>query len=249
MKAFKQILFLLLNILLIPISILTTFCVVWYILPTIQTTVIGIEILKIFSQQAMFWIAIASGILFLTFNILIRIFDRGRKAKTKNFFIHTNTWIMTIVAIALSITTFILAEIEVTTFQLTATRKICIGVSFILLFISCICNGKISKLVNRRIQAYETAKELNTVGRGSIILTNILKLLEILFPEVIMLALVCFCLSVNVATYFIIILVSFILPVLGNIECDFNIRREIIRNTEKEKDILVERISDNLRGE
>ena len=41
----------------------------------------------------------------------------------------------------------------------------------------------------------ENAKEINTVGRSSIIITNILKLIEILFPEVLILSLMCFCVS------------------------------------------------------
>ena len=102
---------------------------------------------------------------------------------------------MALVAIALSVATFALVDIKGTEVDIGNVRKIGIGVSFVLLFIFYIFSNKVSKIINRRIQAYENAKELNVVGRGSIIFTNILKLLEILFPEVLVLLLICFCLS------------------------------------------------------
>ena len=51
------------------------------------------------------------------------------------------------------------------------------------------------------------------------------------------------------ASYFIVILISFAIPIIGNIECDFVTRSEINRNKQAEKDALVQSISDNLRGE
>ena len=77
---------------------------------------------------------------------------------------------------------------------------------------------------------------------------NVLKLLEILFPELIVLMLLCLCVSWNVSIYFIVTLSACLIPVLGNIICDFNTRREIKRNEEIEKDKLAEKISNNMRG-
>ena len=156
---------------------------------------------------------------------------------------------MALVAIALSVATFVMVEVKVTEFELTNLRKIGIGVSFVLLFIFYIFSSKVSKIINRRIQAYENAKELNVVGRGSIIFTNILKLLEILFPEVLVLLLICFCLSWNVAAYFIVVLVAMLIPMIGNIDCDLNTRAEIKRNKQIEEDKFVEKVADNMRGE
>ena len=156
---------------------------------------------------------------------------------------------MALVAIALAITTFVMVEIEVTEFDLTNLRKIGIGVSFVLLFIFYIFSNKISKIINRKIQSYENAKELNVVGRSSIIFTNILKLLEILFPEVIVLVLICSCLGWNVATSFAIVLVAMLIPMIGNIDCDFNTRAEIKRNKQIEEDKFAEKVADNMRGE
>ena len=156
---------------------------------------------------------------------------------------------MALVAIALAITTFVMVEIEVTEFDLTNLRKIGIGVSFVLLFIFYIFSSKISKIINRKIQSYENAKELNVVGRSSIIFTNILKLLEILFPEVLVLLLICFCLSWNVAAYFIVVLVAMLIPMIGNIDCDLNTRAEIKRLNQVKEDKFVEKVANNIKGE
>ena len=78
-------------------------------------------------------------------------------------------------------------------------------------------------------------KNPNIVGRSSILLINILKLIEILYPELLILGLLCYCLSWNIATYLIIIIGTFI-PVIGNIISDINTRKEIrIKNKEKKK--------------
>lgn len=249
MKTFKWILFTLMNILSIPLSAIVALGACWYTLPMMKTTIIGTSILKVLTEPALFWITISSGVLLAIFFILSKIFDRNSKAKFKNFFVHFDTWFIAIAAIALSTATFILAEIEVTTFELSTTRKIGIGVSFVLLFISVICAGKISKVINRRIQAYENAKELNVVGRGSIFWTNFLKVIEILFPEVIGLVLICFCLSWNVATYFIVILASFTIPMLGNIDADLNTRMEIKRNLDKKDKEFVDKVAQKVKGE
>lgn len=117
------------------------------------------------------------------------------------------------------------------------------------MFIFHIFSNKISKIVNRKIQAYENAKELNVVGRSSIIFTNILKLLEILFPEVIVLVLICSCLGWNVATSFVIVLVAMLIPMIGNIDCDFNTRAEIKRLNQIKEDKFAEKVAGNMRGE
>ena len=76
-----------------------------------------------------------------------------------------------------------------------------------------------------------------------------LKLVEILFPEVIVLSLICFCVSWNVAAYFLIILVASLLPMFGNIECDFTTRREIIRKKELEDAKFIENVANKIKGD
>lgn len=249
MKVFRAILLMLANILILPLAIALTTGIVWYSLPAIQVSVIGNWLLSFLTPTAIFWITIGSAIGFTLLYVLTKIFSKYQKAKIKNFFIHLTTWLMALVAIALSVATFALVDIKGTEVDIGNVRKIGIGVSFVLLFIFYIFSNKVSKIINRRIQAYENAKELNVVGRGSIIFTNILKLLEILFPEVLVLLLICFCLSWNVAAYFMVVLVAMLIPMLGNIDCDLNTRAEIKRNKQFEEDKFAEKVADNMRGE
>ena len=249
MKTFRAILLMLANILMLPLAIMLTTGIVWYSLPAIQVSVMGNWLLSFLTPTAIFWITIGSAIGFTLLYVLIKIFGKYQKAKVKNFFLHLTTWLMALVAIALSVTTFALVDIKGTELEIGNARKIGIGVSFVLLFIFYIFSNKVSKIINRRIQAYENAKELNVVGRGSIIFTNILKLLEILFPEVLVLLLICFCLSWNVAAYFIVVLVAMLIPMIGNIDCDLNTRAEIKRNKQIEEDKFAEKVADNMRGE
>ena len=249
MKTFRAILLMLANILMLPLAIMLTTGIIWYSLPAIQVSVIGNWLLSFLTPTAIFWITIGSAIGFTLLYVLTKIFSKYQKAKIKNFFIHLTTWLMALVAIALSVATFALVDIKGTEVDIGNVRKIGIGVSFVLLFIFYIFSNKVSKIINRRIQAYENAKELNVVGRGSIIFTNILKLLEILFPEVLVLLLICFCLSWNVATYFIVVLVAMLIPMIGNIDCDLNTRAEIKRNKQIEEDKFAEKVADNMRGE
>lgn len=249
MKVFRAILLMLANILILPLAIMLTTGIVWYSLPALQVSVIGNWLLSFLTPTAIFWITIGSAIGFTLLYVLIKIFGKYQKAKVKNFFLHLTTWLMALVAIALSVATFVMVEVKVTEFELTNLRKIGIGVSFVLLFIFYIFSNKVSKIINRRIQAYENAKELNIVGRGSIIFTNILKLLEILFPEVLVLLLICFCLSWNVAAYFIVVLAAMLIPMIGNIDCDFNTRAEIKRLNQIKEDKFAEKVADNMRGE
>lgn len=249
MKTLRAILLMLANILMLPLAIMLTTGIVWYSLPAIQVSVIGNWLLSFLTPTAIFWITIGSAMGFTLLYVLIKIFSKYQKAKTKNFFVHLTTWLMALVAIALSVATFALVDIKGTEVDIGNVRKIGIGVSFVLLFIFYIFSNKVSKIINRRIQAYENAKELNVVGRGSIIFTNILKLLEILFPEVLVLLLICFCLSWNVATYFIIVLVAMLIPMIGNIDCDLNTRAEIKRLNQVKEDKFAEKVADNMRGE
>lgn len=249
MKVFRSIMLFILNLLLIPVSMLLAAGVTWYSLPMMANSKIGIWLLSFLSPTAIFWITIGSAIVFTLFFILSKVFAKYQKAKVRNFFTHFFTYAMALTAIALSIATFAMVEVEVKDYNLTNLRKIGIGVSFVLLFIFYIISSKVSKIINRKIQSYENAKELNVVGRSSIIFTNLLKLFEILFPEVLVLLLICFCLSWNAAAYFIVVLVAMAIPMIGNIECDFNTRAEIKRNKQIEEDKFAEKVADNMRGE
>lgn len=249
MKIFKAISLTFLNILSIPLGIILTTGIIWYVLPLLQTTIIGIKILSIFANSTIFWITLGSGVLFLLSMILQKIFNKNSKARLKNLFVHLNSWAIGLTGIGLAIATFVLVNpLIANEVILSIPRKISIGIGTILLVLFHVFSGKLSTIINRRIQAYETAKEMNTIGRGSIVFTNLLKMFELFFPEMIMLLLICFCVSWNVASYFIIILVSCIAPFIGNIEADFNTRAEIKLKKEKEKDLLADKIADRMKG-
>lgn len=150
---------------------------------------------------------------------------------------------MCLLAIVLSIATFIMVNpLVAEKVTINVSRKIGIGVILGFLILHHLFSNKLLKVINRRIQAYETTKESNIVGRGSVLFTNFLKLFEILFPEMLILGLLCYCVSFNIAVYFLIILVSTFIPMLGNVRCDINIRNEIKRNQEIEKDLLAQKI-------
>ena len=215
-----------------------------------QTTIIGTTISSALSSQAIFWITIGCAITMVIVGLLQRILFRYDSAKFKNFFVHLNTWLLAVVIIGLSIATFVLVNpLVATEVVISIPRKISIGVSLIALVLFHIFSTKLSKIINRRIQAYENAKELNVVGRGSVIFTNLLKLLEVAFPEIVILLLLCFCVSWNVASYFIIILVASVIPMLGNIECDFNTRKEIQFRNKMENDKFAQQVADKMKGD
>ena len=112
-----------------------------------------------------------------------------------------------------------------------------------------IFSGKISKMINRKIQAYEDSKELNTSGRSSIIWINMLKLFEIIFPEMLILLLLCVMLSWNVAGYFTMLLIGFTIPMIGNIICDFTIKKEIAKINKEKHQQLVNDVADKIKGD
>ena len=250
MKFFKTLLTIICNILMLPLSLVAMSGAMWYILPAYQTTKIGTVITGILSAKSIFWITIISAAALVIFYVLQLIFSKDLSAKLKNFFIHLNTWLLFILCVTISIETFILVEpLQADSVIIAAPRKISIGICLGLLIIFHMFSGKVMKIINRRIQAYENAKETNLYGRSSVIMTNLLKVFELFFPELIVLLLLCFCVSWNVSQFFIIILASCAFPLLGNIISDFNIKREIRRKERIEKDLLAKKVAENMKGD
>lgn len=250
MRFLKFILSLLINIIVCVSGIVVSAGTLWYVLPAIQTTVIGQGVLSVFSPTAIMWTTIGCAIAFVLFGLIQKFAFRRGSAKFKNFFIHLTTWLMALVIVGLSIATFIMVNpLVANEVVISVPRKISIGVTLVALVLFHIFSTKLSKIINRRIQAYENAKELNVVGRGSVIFTNLLKLLEVAFPEIVILLLLCFCVSWNVASYFIIILVASVIPMLGNIECDFNTRKEIQFRNKMENDKFAQQVADKMKGD
>lgn len=248
MDTWRKIITMVCNILLLPISILLMIGLVWYTLPELANTSMGQSILSIFSTTAIFWITLGSAILFMTLLITKEIISRDISSKLCNFFTHTTSWVMGLVGIALAIATFVminpLIANEVT---ITSPRKISIGICLALLIGFHIFSTKLSKIINRKIQSYVNAKEMGVAGRSSVIVVNLLRLLEVSFPELIILALLCFCVSWNVACYFIVILACSLIPVIGNIVCDFKARREVRMLKKLQENAFADKVANNLK--
>lgn len=247
MRVFKNIILWILNILSIPLTIITTFGVVWYILPLSEGLQIYDYINKFISMPARFWLTVGSGFLLLTIIIIQLILGRNQSSKVKNFFLHTNTWLACIISTVFAIMSFVMNSIITEGIEIGIPQKIIIGVDLVLLLMFHIFAGKISKVINRKIQAYETSKEVNAVGRSSIIWINLLKLLEIIFPEILVLLLLCLMLSWNVGGYFTMLLIGFTLPIIGNIICDFNTRKEIVKLNEEKHQKFVNDVANKIK--
>ena len=157
-----------------------------------------------------------------------------------NFYTHIISWLLTILIIGLIGYTFAVSETMVAaSFALNAFRRggilICAG----LMFLYTISHKKVGKLIDRKIQAYDTAKELNANGRSPVIWVNILKTLDFVLPELIMFILICFCFNLDIAKYFIVIACSFFIPIVGNMICDKRVKREAKRKAEEEREVVV----------
>lgn len=247
MKFLKYSSNLLLNILQLILGVILVTYAIWYIIPAFQSTRLGLFLNPYLTYSL--WILIGSGILYLIITILSKILFRRCWSKFNNFFLHLNTTIYTLVCIGLTIYTFaVVSPLISNPIEITQAKKIGIGICLILLVIFYTFAPKLLKIINRRIQAYENAKEMNILGRGSVVLTNFLKLFEILFPGFIILTLLCLCISWSVACYFILIIASTIFIVIGNIEADFNVRREIKYKNTKQEQELIEKIANKVRS-
>lgn len=255
MKTFKGILFLILNIILIASNILLASSACWYLIPGLQQLVTqtgGGEFFRtIFNglnlnNQIVFWILIVSTIVSLTLFIVNFIIGRRLHPKYKNIFIHLNTWIIALFISAISIYTFVCIDpLSSNAITFSATKKATVGIVLAVIIVGHLIQGKLSTIINRKIQAYETAKEMNTISPLSTIYINILKMIELFCPEMLILVLLALLVSWNVACYFIIIILSCVIPMIGNMCCDFN----RMRYTNLVKKIKEYKLTQELKGD
>lgn len=237
-----------LNILLTIISPFLTFGIVWFTLEDLKNTKLGIKVLDILSNPAIFWITISLGIFSILCIVIKIILKNGIKAKVNNFFIHLMTWISCVIVAGLTIYVFYSVNpLTTETINITTAKKIGVGVLLVLLVAFQIAAHKIEKIIDRKLQAYDTAIEMNQVGRGSVIFINILKLVQVIFPEIIILILLCLITSWNIANYFVLVLIACLIPVVGNIISDFNIRSEIKINAKKKEDAMIQKIANKVK--
>lgn len=239
-SAIKKILSLICYIILFPLLISLTVVATWYVLPAIQTTFIGENILSYVNSQEIFIIALSliGGV--ILFYILGRLFKQVKSSKVNNFYTHLWTWVFALSLVTEALFTFFVAEdISTTQFTLNNIRKISIGVGVLMMGVYGLLHRKVGKIIDRKLQAYDTAKELNANGRSSVVWVNILKVIEFIFPEIILLAVLCFSFSFEVALYFIFIMAAFITPVIGNMVCDKRVKKEAIRKEDENREVVV----------
>lgn len=244
-KVIKFLLSFICYIVIIPLLLGLTISLTWYLLPAFQTTQLGIMLNQFIGGEQI--IAITTFVLlglFILFFVLSRVFRVIKNSKANNFYTHIVTWLLALVLIAETIYTFFVAEALTTvSFELNLIRKIGIGAGAIAMLIYSIIGPKIRKLVDRKIQAYDTAKELNANGRSSVVWMQILKALDFCCPELLLLGVLCFAFNFDIALYFIIIIIAFIIPIIGNMICDTRVKKEAVRKQEEEREVLVNEIA------
>ena len=236
----KKIISIICYIILFPLLICSTLVATWYILPDFQTTFLGQNILEVLASQEIFIISISLILSILLFFIIGRIFRSIRSSKILNFYTHLWTWIFAFSLAAEALFTFFVAEdISTTQFTLTQIRKISIGSGVLMMGLYGLFHKKLDKIINRKIQAYDTAKELNANGRSSVVWINTLKVIDFVFPEIILLVVLCFSFDFQVALYFIFIIISFIIPIIGNMVCDKRVKKEAILKEQEDRETTV----------
>lgn len=240
MRYFKLIAALICYILLIPICLMLTLVATWYILPAFQTTFIGKNILEVLTIQEIFIISLSLIGGLILFLILGKLFNTIKNSKLNNFYTHILTWLLALSLVAEALFTFFVSDtLSTAAFELNMTRKVSIGVGVLLMGLYGLLHKKLGKLIDRKLQAYDTAKELNANGRSSVIWVNILKVIDFVFPEIILLIVLCFSFNFELSLYFIFIIVSFFIPIIGNMVCDKRVKREAVRKQEEEREVTV----------
>lgn len=239
-KTLKFILALLCYILIIPICLALTLVATWYILPAFQTTFIGKNILELLTTQEIFIISLSLIGGLILFLILGKLFNTIKSSRVNNFYTHILTWLLALSLVVEALFTFFISNtLSTAAFELTMARKVSIGIGVLLMGLYGLLHKKFGKLIDRKLQAYDTAKELNANGRSSVVWVNLLKVIDFVFPEIILLAVLCFSFNFELSLYFIFIIVSFLIPIIGNMVCDKRVKREAIRKQEEEREVTV----------
>lgn len=244
----KKAIILTIDIILTLLTPFLTLGILWFTLERFDKTFIGEFILRYLTSTYVFWITISMAI-FVVLLLLVKIILRNSlKAKVNNFFIHFNTWVACLIVAGLTgITFYEVAPLITESINITQIKKIGIAIILLLLISFHIISSKVLKVVERKLIAYDTSIEMNTVGRGSVILNNILKLIQLIFPEILILILICLIVSWNVSNYFVLLLIACLVPVVGNIISDFNTRAEIRKNNKKKEDEMINKIANKVK--
>lgn len=232
----------------IPCVLLLTICVTWYLLPVFRTTDLGQYILNNFGEQSVFIMTIGSAVASLFFLIMSKLFTVIKKSYLLNLYTHVVTWLLALVICAEAGYSFTTSSIiQTAQIDLDLVRKSGILASVIIMLVYSMLAPKIRVLVNRKIQAYDTAKELNANGRSSVVGVQLLKCFDFICPEIFLLISLCFAFNWDIAIYFIFIICAFILPVIGNIICDKRVKREAKRKEVVQREVLVNEVANAIQ--
>lgn len=214
----------------IPCVLAFTVCLTWYLLPAFQVTSLGTLINSHIEQDLQLLTTILIGCFTLLLMIFGKVFTVIKKSKALNFYTHLITWLVAIVLAAESVYTFIASvRIHTSAVALSPVRKIGILVCAVALLLYAVIAPKVRLLVDRRIQSYDTAKELNVNGRSSVVGMQILKCLDFICPELFLLIALCFAFNWEISVYFLFIIAAFCIPIIGNMICDGRVKREAVQ--------------------
>lgn len=223
------------HLLLIPCLLLLTLCCTYYALPAFTYTKIGNILINYISQEHILLTTIIIVVLSFFLQLMGKIFSVIRSSKVKNFYTHLVTWLIALSLVVEAGYVFIASSnLQTSIIELDIVRKLGILVCIVALLLYMMIAPKVRKLVDRRIQAYDTAKELNHEGRSSVVGMQILKCLDLVCPELLLLSALCFAFSWSISLYFVFVMLAFILPLVGNMICDKRVKIEY--KTRKEED-------------
>lgn len=214
----------------IPCILACSICVTWYTLPNFQLTQLGAYLGQMVGQEAMLLTTIIVTSATFIFLILGKLFTVVKNSKALNFYTHLITWLVALFLAAEAIYSFVASDtIHAEAVELDLSRKIGILACTVAMLLYAMIAPKIRKLVDRRIQAYDTAKELNAKGRSSVVGMQILKCFDFICPEMFLLTALCFAFNWEVSLYFIFIISAFIVPIVGNMICDHRVKKEAVK--------------------
>lgn len=154
----------------LPLSLTSTIFLTWYILPDIQTTPFGLQLCQWIGKDLILLTTILICSMTVIFFVLGKIFVVIKNSKPRNFYTHLVTWLIAIMLVVEAFYTFIASDtLHAISIDLDLFRKIGILACGVAMLLYAILAPKVRKLVDRRIQAYDTAKELNAEGRSSVV--------------------------------------------------------------------------------
>lgn len=211
----------------IPCILGLTLVATWYILPAFQSTTLGVWFSTNLTNEQILISSICLSVGSIFFFVMGKVFTVIKSSKALNFYTHLISWLLALVLAIEAGYSFIASDtIHSVAIDLDLVRKIGILACVIALLLYAIIAPKVRKLVDRRIQAYDTAKELNAEGRSSAVGMQILKCFDFICPEIFLLIALCFAFNWSISLYFVFVICAFIFPILGNMICDSRVKRE-----------------------